>query len=131
MADLNDHFDRMEMEIQEESLLPPTGKITADEEIGKKEIPSRNEIAPQERDSSVTVLSKDYTKEETAFAIFCIENVAQHLGVDSAAVYTAFAKNSDILDGYIIPCYDALHTQGKDYIVNDLVELMQEKGVAL
>ena len=112
-------------------LLPPIGKITADEEIGEKEIPLRNEIAPQERDPSVTVLSKDYTKEETAFAIFCIENVAQYLGVDSAAVYTAFAKNSDILDGYIIPCYDALHTQGKDYIVNDLVELMQEKGVAL
>ena len=74
---------------------------------------------------------EDYTKEETAFAIFCIENVAQHFGVDAAVVYTAFTKNSDILEGYIIPCYDALHTQGKDYIVNDLAELMKEKGVAL
>ena len=112
-------------------LLPPIGKMAAEEENGKGEIPLQNETVPQERDSSVTVLSKDYTKEETAFAIFCIENVAQHLGVDAAAVYNAFAKDSDILEGYIIPCYDVLHTQGKDYVVNDLVELMKEKGVAL
>ena len=43
----------------------------------------------------------------------------------------AFTKDSDILDGYIIPCYDVLHTQGKGYIVNDLIDLMREKGVVL
>lgn len=40
---------------------------------------------------------KDYTKEETQFTIFCIENVALHLHVDSSAVYEAFTKKSDIL----------------------------------
>ncbi len=74
---------------------------------------------------------KDYTKEETQFAIFCIENVVLHLHVDSSAVYEAFTKKSDILDGYIIPCYAVLHTQGKGYIVNDLIDLMREKGVML
>ena len=74
---------------------------------------------------------KDYTKEETEFAVFCIENTALHLGVDAAAVYDAFTKDSDILDHYIVPCYNVLHTQGKNYIVNDLIELMKEKGVAL
>jgi len=39
------------------------------------------------------------------------------------------AEKSDILDNYIIPCFDALHTQGKEYIVNELVEIMQEKGL--
>lgn len=75
--------------------------------------------------------SKDYTKEETEFAIFCIENVALHLKVDASVVYHIFAQKSDILDSYIIPCYDVLHTHGKEYIVNDLIDLMQEKGVAL
>lgn len=74
---------------------------------------------------------KDYTEEETEFAIFCIENVALHLHVDAAVVYDAFTQKSDILDGYIIPCYDVLHTQGKEYIVNDLIILMREKGVTL
>lgn len=74
---------------------------------------------------------KDYTKEETEFAIFCIENVALYLKVDASVVYHIFAQKSDILESYIIPCYDVLHTQGKEYIVNDLIDLMQEKGVAL
>ena len=51
--------------------------------------------------------------------------------VDASVVYHIFAQKSDILDSYIIPCYDVLHTQGKEYIVNDLIDLMQEKGVAL
>ncbi len=67
--------------------------------------------------------------EKMEFAIFCIENVAACLHVDAAVVYDAFTRESDILDGYIIPCYDVLHTQGRDYIVNDLINMMKEKGV--
>ena len=75
--------------------------------------------------------SEDYSGEKLQFAVFCIENVAVRLHVDASVIYDAFTKQSDILDGYIIPCYDALHTQGKDYIVNDLVDLMTEKGVSI
>ncbi len=102
-------------------LLPPLGKTAADGDFEKDTPPL----------PKINVLSKDYTKEETEFAIFCIENVAMHLQVDASVVYTVFAKDSDILDGYIIPCYDVLHTQGKEYIVDDLIDLMREKGVTL
>lgn len=34
-------------------------------------------------------------------------------------------------DGYIIPEYEMLHTQGKEYIVNDILETMKERGVKL
>ena len=74
---------------------------------------------------------RDYTKEETEFAIFCVENVARYLHVDASVIYDAFTRGSDILDNYIISCYDILHTQGKEYIVNDLIDLMREKGVML
>lgn len=78
-----------------------------------------------------TIKKRDYTPEETAFAVFCIENTARELKVDAKAVYDAWTKASDILEGYIIPCYEALHTQGKEYIVQDLLELMRERGIKL
>jgi len=40
-----------------------------------------------------------------------------------------FTDKASFLDDYIVPCYDALHTQGKDYIVHELKELMQKRGV--
>lgn len=65
---------------------------------------------------------------ELEFTIFCIENVAQKLGVDGARVYKALAKG-DMLGGYIVPKYDVLHTQGKDYIVDELLDVMKRRGI--
>ena len=66
---------------------------------------------------------------ELEFAIFCIENVAARLGVDAERVYQAFTQKSDILNGYIVPEYEILHTQSSDYIVEDLLDVMKERGV--
>jgi hypothetical protein len=60
------------------------------------------------------------------FTVFCIENTAQALGMSGDIVYDLLNK-SRILDDYLIPSYDVLHTQGKEYIVNDLIGLMREK----
>ena len=68
---------------------------------------------------------------ELEFAVFCIENVAKELVVDGTAVYDMLAVQTDILQNYIIPCYDVLHTQGKEYIVNDLIDMLKAKGVSL
>lgn len=66
---------------------------------------------------------------ELEFAVFCVENVAEKLGVGADMVYKAFTEKSNILNGYIVPEYEVLHTQSKEYIVNDIMELMQERGV--
>ena len=58
---------------------------------------------------------------ELEFAVFCIENVAAKLGVDAERVYRAFTKKSDILNSYIVPEYEVLHTQSREYIVDDLL----------
>ena len=63
------------------------------------------------------------------FAVFCIENVAAKLGVNAARVYQAFTEKSDILNGYIVPEYEMLHTQSREYIVDDLFDMMKEKEV--
>jgi hypothetical protein len=66
---------------------------------------------------------------ELEFAVFCIENVADELGLTGAAVYRLLTERSSVLDSYILPCYDTLHTQGKEYIVNDIIDYMREKGL--
>lgn len=66
---------------------------------------------------------------ELEFAVFCIENVAQRLGVDAKCIYQAFTEKSNILNGYIVPEYEVLHTQGMEYIVDDLIDVMKERGV--
>ena len=68
---------------------------------------------------------------ELEFAIFCIENVAAELKADPRKVYEAFAEESNILYGYIIPEFEMLHTQSKEYIVRELLEVMEEKEVTL
>ena len=66
---------------------------------------------------------------ELEFAVFCIENVAAKLGVDAERVYQSFTEKSDILNGYIVPEYEVLHTQSREYIVDDLLDVMKERGV--
>ena len=69
--------------------------------------------------------------DELEFAVFCIENIAIRLGRNAEEVYQMLTKKSDILNSYIIPEYEMLHTQSKDYIVDDIVSLMKERGIQL
>ena len=66
---------------------------------------------------------------ELEFAVFCIESIAKYLDKDGKEIYIALAEKSNILKEYIIPEYEILHTQGKEYIVNDIVEVMRDEGV--
>ena len=68
---------------------------------------------------------------ELEFAVFCIENVAAKLGVDTERVYQAFTQKDDILNGYIVPEYKVLHTQSREYIVDDLLDVMKERNVEI
>ena len=68
---------------------------------------------------------------ELEFAIFCIENIALRLHVDAQKVYVALSEQTNILKDYIIPEYEVLHTQSKEYIVDDIIDVMHERGVKL
>ena len=74
-------------------------------------------------------MEKIKNTDELEFAIFCIENVAAYLGVSPRYVYDSITKQSNILNNYILPEYQVLHTQSKDYIVEDIVDVMKENGV--
>lgn len=62
------------------------------------------------------------------FITYCIGNLSRRLNLSAAEVYRRL-KQSGILYGYIVPSYDVLHTFGKEYLMEDLIEYMKEKGV--
>lgn len=70
------------------------------------------------------------TFEQLDFATYCIGNLATKLNVSQRVIYNQL-KSSGILYDYIINCYDVLHTFSKEYLMNDLVSYMQEKGVKI
>lgn len=69
--------------------------------------------------------------DELEFAVFCIENIAKKLGKNAEDVYRLLSEKSDILNSYIIPEYEMLHTQSKEYIIDDIISLMEERGIQL
>lgn len=81
--------------------------------------------------ASVEDTEKIDTLEKLEFVVFCIENVAAKLGVGAERVYGAFVEKSNILYDYIVPEYESLHTQSKEYIVEDILDLMRERGVSV
>ncbi len=69
-------------------------------------------------------------KEELSFSIFLLYSLADKWNMSPATVYKIL-NTTGILDNYIIGCYDTLHTQGKEYLVEDITEFAREKGVAV
>ncbi|MCC8042808.1 MAG: DUF3791 domain-containing protein [Oscillospiraceae bacterium] len=67
---------------------------------------------------------------ELEFAIFCIEGIAERHKVSGKKAYKVL-KESGILDDYIVPVCDVLHTQSKSYILDDICGVMRERGVEL
>lgn len=67
---------------------------------------------------------------ELNFCIFILYSLAEKWKKTPAAVY-GILNSTGILDNYIIACYDALHTQGKEYLVEDITEFVKEKGVTV
>jgi len=67
-------------------------------------------------------------KKELVFSIFMLYSLAEKWKMSPTKVYKIL-NSTRILDDYIIACYDVLHTQGKEYLVEDITEYVREKGV--
>ena len=61
------------------------------------------------------------------FVIFCVGSVADALKMNAREVYHRLA-DSHIISDYIVPCYDVLHTFSMDYLVEELTEVLKERG---
>lgn len=63
------------------------------------------------------------------FAVFCIEEVAKRLNERPEDVYHKL-EALRLIEDFILGCYDALHTESREHIVDDIIEAManREKG---
>jgi hypothetical protein len=61
------------------------------------------------------------------FITFCVGSLAEALNKSASQIYNAL-RSSGVLEDYIIPCYDVLHTFSKDYLVEELTEVLKERG---
>ena len=67
------------------------------------------------------------SKEQLEFATYCIGNLSRRLGLTQPQTYRMLA-DSGVLEGYIVAGYDVLHTFGKEYLLDDLVDVLRERG---
>lgn len=73
----------------------------------------------------------DITEEQLYFAIYCITALSRNLNIIPSDVYNLLTEKTRILDEYIIKYYDTLHTQGEDYIVGEIINLLKSKGIKI
>ena len=71
--------------------------------------------------------SKIMQEYQLDFVTYCVGNLADRLNMSASKVYKML-RSTDILNGYMIPCYDVLHTFGKEYIMDDLISLLKKRG---
>lgn len=57
------------------------------------------------------------------FVASCIEDVAEKLGVDYAVVYDRM-KAVGMIENYIIPHYDVLHTESRENVTAGMIETL-------
>jgi len=65
-----------------------------------------------------------------AFVATCIETTARYLNVSYREVYDRM-KRVSLIEKYILPNYEPLHSQSREHLAEDMVECLTnwEKGI--
>ncbi|MBQ9395696.1 MAG: DUF3791 domain-containing protein [Proteobacteria bacterium] len=61
------------------------------------------------------------------FVVFMIHALADAWNKPCPWVYQML-NHTGALDDYLIPCYDVLHTLGKEYLIDDITGYIKERG---
>ena len=69
------------------------------------------------------------THAETEFVVFCIEELAAECGMPGNDMYRLLAEKTDMISNYIIPNYEVLHSMGRNTIVEEMKNILYERGV--
>ena len=69
-------------------------------------------------------------KESFGFVVYMIHACANRWRKMPSDVYKLLHK-SGCIDNYLVPHYDILHTQGTDYIVDDIQDYLRIRGVCV
>ena len=63
------------------------------------------------------------------FVIFCLECYKAEFNLNGKKIYEIFEKHG-VFD-YLRDGYDMLHTQGKEWLMNDITQYFKNRGVKL
>ena len=69
-------------------------------------------------------------KESFSFVVYIIHACANKWDMLPSKVYQKL-QNAECIDRYLVPHYDILHTQGTDYIVDDIEKYLEVRGIAI
>ena len=64
---------------------------------------------------------------QNIFAASCVETLAKALGVSSTEAYKRM-EEVNMIDNFIYPCYDSLHTESREHVTQDLLEYLHTWG---
>ena len=117
-----------------------TGRIEGAERIGNMWVIPKNATKP----ADARIKSGKYVKEKNdrvcggsamdrnsfSFVVYIIHACANKWNKRPSEVYRGL-QSSGCIDNYLVPHYEILHTQGTDFVVSDIEEYMQSRGVAV
>ena len=69
----------------------------------------------------------EITDRATEFVVFCIENTAIRLGISGDELYREM-KRLNAVEEFLYPSYSTLHTQSKEYIVDEVLSFLKQKN---
>lgn len=65
-------------------------------------------------------MTKRKTEQMMIFAASCVESAAKAENVPSSEMYKRM-KRVGLIDGFIIACYEGLHTQSRQHVTEDVL----------
>ena len=67
-------------------------------------------------------------KDTFAFVVYLINVCANKWNITTSDVYGKM-KETDIIENYLVPFYDVLHTLGSAYMAEDIQGYLEQRGV--
>ena len=69
------------------------------------------------------------SKAQLTFVFFILYQLSEALNIPVPQVFSRLVRTG-VLDDYVIPHYDTLHTLGQEYLVEDISDFVKEREAA-
>ena len=66
----------------------------------------------------------------TEFVVFCIENLADRLGVPGSVIFNKL-NSIGAISGFLYPSYESLHTQSKEDILDEIQTYISSHNLSI
>ena len=77
-------------------------------------------FAVEKSNMTLSMATKRKTEQMMIFASSCVESAARAMNVSSSEMYRRM-KRVGLIDGFILKCYEGLHTQSREHVTEDVL----------